>query len=134
MPLSRLPDAVDTIALTNTPGSVITERCHAVVDLDAEPEVGGVACRSYQHTLALLLALECHLLGEDTAALAESVAAAADACEHLIATESDWRPTLSEFLLGPAGTHFAAPAHRFCSAQQAALMLREGPCLPAVGC
>ncbi|HYO00357.1 MAG TPA: iron dicitrate transport regulator FecR [Mycobacterium sp.] len=132
--LSRLPDAVDTIALTNTPGSVITERCHAVVDLDAEPEVGGVACRSYQHTLALLLALECHLLGEDTAALAASVAAAADACEHLIATESDWRPTLSELLLGPAGTHFAAPAHRFCSAQQAALMLREGPRLPAVGC
>ena len=31
--------------------------------LDAEPEVGGVACRSYQHTLALLMALECHLAG-----------------------------------------------------------------------
>ena len=132
--LGRLPDAVDTIALTNTPGSTITERCHAVVALDAEPEVGGVACRSYQHTLALLLALECHLLGEDTAALADSVATAADASAHLLDTESDWRPTLSELLLGPDGTHFAAPAHRFCSAQQAALMLREGPRLPAVGC
>jgi glucosamine 6-phosphate synthetase-like amidotransferase/phosphosugar isomerase protein len=132
--LGRLPDAVDTIALTNTPGSAITERCRAVVGLGAESEVGGVACRSYQHTLALLLALECHLVGTDTAALAESVDAAAEASAHLIATESDWRPALSELLLGPSGTHFAAPAHRFCSAQQAALMLREGPRLPAVGC
>jgi glucosamine 6-phosphate synthetase-like amidotransferase/phosphosugar isomerase protein len=132
--LGRLPAAVDTIALTNTPGSAITERCRTVVTLDAESEVGGVACRSYQHTLALLLALECHLVGADTAALAESVAAAAEASAHLIATESDWRPRLSELALGPSGTHFAAPAHRFCSAQQAALMLREGPRLPAVGC
>ncbi|MDT5336252.1 MAG: hypothetical protein QOD90_1757 [Mycobacterium sp.] len=132
--LGRLPDAVDTIALTNTPGSAITERCRAVVDLDAEPEVGGVACRSYQHTLALLLALECHLTGADTTVLADSVAAAAEASTYLVDTESDWRPALSELLLGPAGTHIAAPAHRFCSAQQGALMLREGPRLPAVGC
>lgn len=132
--LGRLPDGVHTIALTNTPASAITERCRGVVTLDAEPEVGGVACRSYQHTLALLLALECHLTGTDTAPLAASVAAAAEASEHLLATESDWRPALSELLLGPSGTHIAAPAHRFCSAQQAALMLREGPRLPAVGC
>lgn len=132
--LNRLPDGVATIALTNTPGSAITERCDAVVDLDADPEVGGVACRSYQHTLALLMALECHLAGEDIAALAEAVAVAADACEHLIDTESHWRPTLSELLLGPDGIHLAAPAHRFCSAQQGALMLREGPRLQAVGC
>jgi fructoselysine-6-P-deglycase FrlB-like protein len=132
--LGRLPHGVQTVALTNTPGSAITELCHAVVELSAEPEAGGVACRSYQHTLALLLALERHLLGEHTAALCASVAAAADASDHLIATESSWRPSLSELLLGPAGTHFAAPAHRFCSAQQAALMLREGPRLPAVGC
>ncbi|GLP79771.1 SIS domain-containing protein [Mycobacterium antarcticum] len=132
--LSRLPDAVDTVALTNTSASAITERCDAVVDLAAEPEVGGVACRSYQHTLALLLALECHLLGTGTAALAATVAAAADASAHLLETELDWRPAVSELLLGPSGTHLAAPAHRFCSAQQGALMLREGPRLPAVGC
>jgi fructoselysine-6-P-deglycase FrlB-like protein len=132
--LDRLPSAVSTVALTNTPGSAITQRCSAVLELRAEPEVGGVACRSYQHTLALLLALEAHLVGEDTAALAGTVAAAADASSHLVDTESDWRPALSELLLGPDGTHFAAPAHRFCSAQQAALMLREGPRLPAVGC
>ena len=132
--LSRLPEGVRTIALTNTPDSAITQRCDAVVDLAAEPEVGGVACRSYQHTLALLMALESHLTGTDTAALRNTVASAANATAHLIDTELDWRPTLSELLLGPNGTHLAAPAHRFCSAQQGALMLREGPRLPAGGC
>jgi fructoselysine-6-P-deglycase FrlB-like protein len=132
--LGRLPQGVRKVALTNTPGSAITQRCDAVVDLAAEPELGGVACRSYQHTLALLMALESHLTGTDTAALSSSVASAATASAHLIATESDWRPILSDLLLGPDGTHLAAPAHRFCSAQQGALMLREGPRLPAVGC
>lgn len=132
--LTRLPDSVRTVALTNTAGSAIVARCDAVVDLGAEPEVGGVACRSYQHTLALLLALECQLAGTGLAGLAASVTAAAEASSHLIDTESDWCPEVSELLLGPDGTHLAAPAHRFCSAQQGALMLREGPRLPAVGC
>ncbi len=61
--LTRLPAGVRTVALTNTADSAITERCDAVVTLDAQPEVGGVACRSYQHTLALLIALEAHLTG-----------------------------------------------------------------------
>ena len=132
--LGRLPDAVHTVALTNAAGSAITQRCDAVVDLAAEPEVGGVACRSYQHTLAMLLALECHLTGADIDGLASAVAATADASAYLLDTETDWRLEVSEPLLGPSGTHLAAPAHRFCSAQQGALMLREGPRLPAVGC
>lgn len=132
--LGRLPSSVPTIALTNTADSAITERCDGVVMLDAEREVGGVACRSYQHTLALLIALECHLTGPSTAGLVASLDAAADATEHLLATESDWTPEVSQLLLGPSGTHLAAPAERFCSAQQGALMLREGPRRPAVGC
>jgi glucosamine 6-phosphate synthetase-like amidotransferase/phosphosugar isomerase protein len=132
--LSRLPAGAHTVALTNTAGSAITERCDAVVMLEAESEVGGVACRSYQHTLALLLALDCQLRRTSISALAESVAAAAQASQHLIATEFDWRPEVSRLLLGADGTHLAAPAHRLCSAQQGALMLREGPRHPAVGC
>lgn len=132
--LDRLPEGVRTVALTNTPDAALPRRCDAVVTLDAEPEVGGVACRSFQHTLALLMALECHLTGVDTAGLAATVAAAAAASDHLLGTESDWRPEVSELLLGPSGTHLAAPAHRLSSAQQGALMLREGPRLSAVGC
>lgn len=132
--LNRLPSGVYTVALTNTAGSAITQLCDAVVDLAAEPEVGGVACRSYQHTLAMLLALECHLTNAGTGALANSVALSADACAYLLDTESDWRLEVSEPLLGPSGIYLTAPAHRFCSAQQGALMLREGPRVPAVGC
>lgn len=133
--LTRMPGSARTVALTNTAGSAITQRCDAVVDLAAEPEVGGVACRSYQHTLALLLALECHLTDTDTDVLASTVARAADASAYLLDTESDWRLEVSELLLGePSGVYLAAPAHRFCSAQQGALMLREGPRVPAVGC
>jgi fructoselysine-6-P-deglycase FrlB-like protein len=132
--LGRLPESVHTVALTNTADSPIARRCDAVVDLAAETEVGGVACRSYQHTLALLVALECHLTGTDTSALASAVALSADACAYLLDTESDWRLEVSEPLLGSTGVYLTAPAHRFCNAQQGALMLREGPRLPAVGC
>ena len=132
--LTRLPAGTRTVAVTNTPDSAITAACDAVVELRAETEIGGVACRSFQHTLALLLALECHLTGTDLTALADTVSAAAQASAHLIDTESDWRPAVSELLIGPQGIHLAAPAHRFCSAQQGALMFREGPRLPAVGC
>ncbi|GAB3224626.1 SIS domain-containing protein [Mycolicibacterium hippocampi] len=132
--LGRLPDSVPTVALTNTARSDIAARCHAVVTMDADPEVGGVACRSYQHTLALLMALQCHLTGADTVALAAAVDAAATASTHLLDTETDWCPVVTELLLGPAGSHLAAPAERLCSAQQGALMLREGPRRAAVGC
>jgi fructoselysine-6-P-deglycase FrlB-like protein len=132
--IGRLPRGTHTVALTNTAGSAITQRCDAVVDLAADPEVGGVACRSYQHTLALLLALHCHLAHRDIDALASAVAMSADASAYLLDTESDWRLEVSEPLLGPSGIYLAAPAHRFCSAQQGALMLREGPRVPAVGC
>ena len=43
-------------------------------------------------------------------------------------------PELAELLLGAHGTHVVAPARRISSAYQSALMLREGPRLPAVGC
>ena len=80
------------------------------------------------------MALECQLRGASTGYLTSVIAAAAEASEQLIATESDWRPEVSELLLGSDGTHLAAPAHRLCSAQQGALMLREGPRRPAVAC
>jgi glucosamine 6-phosphate synthetase-like amidotransferase/phosphosugar isomerase protein len=132
--LRRLPAGATTVALTNTAGSAITESCDAVVELVAEPEGGGVACRSYQHTLALLIALELHLTGRDVAHVVASIEKAAEATAHLLDTEATWRPRVAELLLGPAGTHLAAPAHRFSSAQQGALMLREGPRRAAVGC
>ncbi|WNG87489.1 SIS domain-containing protein [Mycobacterium sp. ITM-2016-00317] len=132
--LDRIDPAAHRVALTNTAGSPITTRCEATVELWAGPEAGGVACRSYQHTLALLLALECHLTGTPRRDLVGAIAAAARASDHLLDTENDWLPAVSGHLLGPVETHLCAPAQRFSSAQQGALMLREGPRRSAIGC
>jgi fructoselysine-6-P-deglycase FrlB-like protein len=119
--------------LTNAPGSSLATSADSVVDLLAETEAGGVACRSYQHTLALLLALETHL-GVGTVDVASVVRRAAEASQDLLSTRAVWLPELRRLLVGPHGTHVVAPARRFATAQQSALMLREGPRIPAVGC
>lgn len=120
------------VALTNTPGSPITVNATAVIDMDAGPEVGEVACRSFAHTLALLLALEASIVGGP--AVPATVRRAADAAEDLLATQDAWLPRMTELLIGPQGSHLVAPARRLSSAQQGALMLRETPRLPAVAC
>jgi glucosamine 6-phosphate synthetase-like amidotransferase/phosphosugar isomerase protein len=132
--LERFDGSAHTVALTNTPGSAITTRCKETVELLAEPEVGGVACRSYQHTLAMLSALECQLTGTSIEGLITDIESAAGASDWLLSTESEWRPLVSELLLGQAETHLVAPARRWSSAQQGALMFREGPRRSAIGC
>jgi fructoselysine-6-P-deglycase FrlB-like protein len=130
--LARYGDGVATVAVTNVLGSPITAGARAVIDMAAEPEQSGVSCRSFAHTLALLLALESRLAGgADVPGLLRT---AADAAEDLLQSEDTWRPRTEELLIGPDGSHLAAPARRLSSAQQGALMLRETPRLPAVGC
>jgi fructoselysine-6-P-deglycase FrlB-like protein len=116
------------VALTNAEDSALGALCDHVVPMLAGEERGGVACRSFQHTLAALLLLPGGRL--DPA----DVVRAAEATEDLLARRDTWLPHVSELLLGPQGTYVAAPAHRVSSAYQSALMLREGPRLPAVGC
>jgi hypothetical protein len=127
-------DRPRTVALTNVPVSALTALCDDTVLMGAEEEVGGVACRSFQHTLALLLALEAHLLGRPTDQVAALVDGAAEASAHLLATQDHWLPGVTDLLAGPAGSHVVAPARRLSSAQQSALMLREGPRRAAVAC
>jgi glutamine---fructose-6-phosphate transaminase (isomerizing) len=121
------------VLLTNTPDSALAEHADHVVELLAGPEAGGVACRSYQHTVALLLALEAHLTvsDHDVAALLRR---SAEATADLLSRRSDWLPDVGRLLLGPQGTHVVAPARRLGSAHQSALMLREGPRVPAYSC
>lgn len=132
--LARLTGRSTVVALTNTPDSALGGAADHTLLMHAEPEVGGVACRSFQHTLVQLLALERHLAGEPLAPLANDVDRAADASEHLLATVEDWLPTATRILAGPDGAHLVAPARRLSSAQQGALMLREGPRQAATGC
>jgi glucosamine 6-phosphate synthetase-like amidotransferase/phosphosugar isomerase protein len=124
------PDQV--IVLTNVLDSPICSIASRVIDMAAGEEVGGVACRSFQHTLAQLLALESHLMGEPMPVALVERASVASA--SLLDTSDSWLPSLREAMIGPAGTHLVAPARRLSSAQQGALMLREGPRLAAIGC
>ncbi|MEY9875052.1 glucosamine--fructose-6-phosphate aminotransferase (isomerizing) [Streptacidiphilus sp. MAP12-33] len=131
-------DRAPLVLLTNKPQSPLAASIPLVVDLRAGVEAGGVACRSYQHTLVQLLALERHLLGLDHVSngrgLPALVHAAAAATRDLAERADVWLPQVRRLLDGPQGTHVAAPAHRFSSAQQSALMLREGPRRQAYAC
>ncbi|MFM1917078.1 MAG: hypothetical protein RJB01_593 [Actinomycetota bacterium] len=122
------------IAVTNTEGSAIEASCDAHVALRAEVEVGGVACRSFTHTIGVHLALEDALNNRSGEGTIETINRAAEACEDLLSRRAEWLAPTGELLLGPDGTAVVAPARRLSSAQQSALMLREGPRLPAIAC
>lgn len=130
--IGRYAGRCSTIAVTNATDSEIEAACDAHVSMSAQREEGGVACRSFAHTLGLHLALEQYLVGG--VAAEASIAAAADAVEDLVDRRGRWLTLMSELLLGPDGTSIAAPARRLSSAQHSALMLREGPRLPAIAC
>jgi glutamine---fructose-6-phosphate transaminase (isomerizing) len=142
-------DGARFVALTNRRGTELADLCDLEVGLAAGEERGGVACRSFQHTLALLLALEARLTGSGLRTTGEAgspgspgspvspsdlLERAAEASAHLLDTRDAWLPALSSAVLGPQGTHVVAPARRLSSALQSALMLREGPRLPAYAC
>ena len=121
------------VAVTNVEGSPITEGADLVVNLHAEPERGGVACRSYQHTLIALMGLAHELTGDDNE-LAGTVRSAALASAELLDSRDDWLAAVTSALDGPAGAWVVAPARRLSNAQQGALMIREGPRRVATHC
>ena len=121
------------VAVTNVDGSPITEQADFVVNLRAEQERGGVACRSYQHTLIALMGIAAQLTGDDRQ-LGAMVRSSAVASADLLDTREDWLADVTSALDGPAGCWVVAPARRLSNAQQGALMMREGPRRAAVSC
>jgi len=121
------------VALVNDPGSTLATRADVVVEMGAGEEVGGVACRTFQHTGLLLRALESHLttFDDDLVGLTRQVAAAS---ADLLRTSARWLPWLVTHLASPDGLFLLAPLERFSTAEQGALMIREGPRRPASGC
>ncbi|MFC5831713.1 SIS domain-containing protein [Nonomuraea insulae] len=119
--------------LTNRPDSPLAEAADLVVDMRAGEERGGVACRTFQHTLALLLVLEYRLTGRGRD-LPELLTRAAEATADLLDRRDEWLPLALELLDGPDGVHTIAPAERLSSAEQSALMFREGPRRRADAC
>ena len=120
-----------TIALTNT--STVALPADRTMFMHAGDERGGVAGRSYTHTLAALLQLEHQLTGA-VPDLPKKLALAADAVTALLDGRSAWLPAARTMLASPHGCWLLAPAERLANALQGALMIREGPRLVADGC
>ena len=130
--LTRHRGSSATVAMTNSRGSSIEHAADSVVQMLAGDEEGGVACRSFQHTLALLLAL---LAGAAQGGeVAGAVRRAAEASEDLLERRDEWLPPVAELLGEVPATFAIAPAERLSSAEQGALMLREGPRRVADAC
>jgi glucosamine 6-phosphate synthetase-like amidotransferase/phosphosugar isomerase protein len=127
--------AGSVVAVTNDPFSTLAEVAHHVVTMDAGVEVSGVASRSFAATLVRLLELEVVLTGDaPLTSVASLVDRAADAVDDLLARRVDWLDDAVAELAGPDGTWLLSPLERWSSAMQGALMLREVPRRPAVGC
>jgi glutamine---fructose-6-phosphate transaminase (isomerizing) len=124
--MSRHRGVSEVVAVTNEAESAIAGAADSVLPVLAGPEEGGIACRSYVCTLAVLLLL--------AGAEATAVGRAAVASSRLIAARDEWLPQLADLMDGGAGVWVAAPAERIGSALQAALMLREAPRIVADGC
>ncbi|MGW5667571.1 SIS domain-containing protein [Micromonospora sp. NPDC003776] len=128
------------VALTNAPDSPLGKVADLVVPMHAGVEAGGVACRTFQHTMVLLLDLVARLAARRRAAgsraheVARLARRAADATEDLLNRRDQWLPATADLLDGPHGIYALAPAERLSSALQSALMVREGPRRPADGC
>lgn len=130
--VERYRGKAPVVAVTNNEDSEIARLARHTVLMHAGEETGGVACRTFQHTIALNLALEQRIVGGSS--LIPTIAKAAEASGDLLDRRPEWLGEFVDAALGPHGTAFVAPNRRLSSAHQAALMLREGPRRPAVGC
>jgi glutamine---fructose-6-phosphate transaminase (isomerizing) len=115
------------VAVTNQPDSPLARVADVVLPLDAGEERGGLACRTYQATLAVLLLLA-RRLGADVPDLRPAVEAA-----HAIReARNAWLDDALDVLGGSVAV--VAPDERISSDEQGALVFREGPRIPADAC
>jgi fructoselysine-6-P-deglycase FrlB-like protein len=128
----RVAGRLPLLAVTNAAESSLAEAADLVVDLGCGVEEGGIACRSYQATLAVLFLL-CRRLSL-VGARSDDLRRAASAQAELFAGRDDWLGPLADRVEGGAGVWVTAPEPRFGSACQSALMLREAPRIVADAC
>ena len=129
----RTPEALRTaerhagrglvVAVTNHPDGPLGERADLVVALEAGEEESGIAARSFRATLAAL--------GLLTAATSvEALRPAVDGLGVALAS-TDWIGPAADALHNAPSIDVTGPAAQLGVAEQAALMLREAPRLPA---
>jgi fructoselysine-6-P-deglycase FrlB-like protein len=117
------------VAVTERPTSRLASAADAVLPLLAGPEAGGVACRTHLATLATLLLVAGRATGSGPTAA--SLRPAVDALERLMTGSVAWLGPAADLLDGAETIHVVGDASRPGAAEQAALMLREGPRLAA---
>jgi len=117
-----------TVAITNADGSPLADVAAHHISSGAGEETGGVACRSFQHTIAVLLAML------DASRAADACRRAADATEDLLDRRASWLPHATDAIDGAGPVFVLAPDERISSAEQGALMFREGPRVAADAC
>ena len=124
----RLRAGTQRIALVNRTDSPLAKVSDVIIDMMAGDESGGVACRTYRHTLALLLAF-----AENRSVVGRACQRAANVTQSLLADQS-WLEAVDRVLSPVDTTYWIAPENRIGSALQSALMAREIPRRAAVGC
>ena len=112
------------VAVTNDLGSPLAATTDIVVPMLAGEETAGIACRTFRATVAALAILT----GTPAADLQPAVGALAERIE----TRAEWIPPMVEALDRAPSIDVLADASLLGLAEQGALMLREGPRLPAV--
>lgn len=112
------------IAVTNDPASPLAALADRVLPLQAGEETAGIAARTFRATVAALALLT----GVATVA---SLRPAVDALAHRLATGDTWCPPIVDALDRAPSIDVLADAALLGLAEQAALMMREAPRLPA---
>ena len=121
------------VAVTNRADRVLAAEADSVLDVMAGAEAGGVACKSYQCTLAALLLVAGRALGSGGPA-PDDVRLGAECTAGLIGSRERWLEPLVGLVDAGLGVWVSGPAERIASVQQSALMLREGPRIVADAC
>jgi fructoselysine-6-P-deglycase FrlB-like protein len=112
------------VAVTNDPASRLASVADAVIPLEAGVEASGIACRTFRATIAALAMLT-DVAGPD------DLRPAVDALAARHATRDGWVAPFVDALDGAPVIDVLADASLLGLAEQAALMLREAPRLPA---
>jgi fructoselysine-6-P-deglycase FrlB-like protein len=128
----RVDGRLPLVAVTNAPESSLAEAADVVIELGCGVEEGGIACRSYQATLAVLFLLCDRDWG--VGATPDLLQRAAASQAALFDERDEWLGRLAGLVEGGAGVWVTAPEPRFGSACQSALMLREAPRIVAAAC
>jgi glucosamine 6-phosphate synthetase-like amidotransferase/phosphosugar isomerase protein len=129
--LARHAGTSRTVAVTNAPDR-LGDAADAVLPLVAGPELGGISCKTFCATLAVLGLLADHLTGArlDVGPVER---AAADGRE-LLAGTAGWVPAATDLAERAHTVYAIGPVERISSALEAALMFREGPRVAADAC